>query len=283
MNSNWVFFLYQYIFKFTPPKSTPKNTWNLKSLEPPLEKGTHDHAITRNLSKYSISLTSMNPQDIFEDPSNNSSTHETFTKKHPAFLKTTQKISHRFFPSNQSRPFCQVKAQREQFASAEAEAKEKTQKAEAVWDGKGRLSCDEVIPDVRWWVVKVLNSWEICWLKGFDMIFGWFFKFASSNLWVKNLGWAIFPNNYGWSHCNFPKQKTKQNHRELDASNALPDSAWASLPFGGLQLQIEDFERRASEVRQNPTSERRRKTGGPSDSTGGKRQGEQNTWWRWLL
>ena len=104
MNSNWVFFLYQYIFKFTPPKSTPKNTWNLKSLEPPLEKGTHDHAITRNLSKYSISLTSMNPQDIFEDPSNNSSTHETFTKKHPAFLKTTQKISHRFFPSNQKPP-----------------------------------------------------------------------------------------------------------------------------------------------------------------------------------
>lgn len=31
----------------------------------------------------------------------------------------------------------EVKAQREQFASAEAEAKEKTQKAEAVWDGKG--------------------------------------------------------------------------------------------------------------------------------------------------
>lgn len=147
MNSNRVFFLYQYIFKFTPPKSTPKNTWNLKSLEPPLEKETHDHAITRNLSKYSISLTSMNPQDIFEDPSNNSSTHETFTKKHPAFLKTTLKMPTGFFPPNQSRPLVRSRRNANSLQQQRQKPRKKRRKPRPF--GMGRLSCDEVIPDVR--------------------------------------------------------------------------------------------------------------------------------------
>ena len=209
-----------------------------------------------------------------------------FQWTHKIYLKLLTMIHQHMKPSHcqtprllkqhQKRP--QVKAQREQFASAEAEAKEKTQKAEAIWDGKGRLSSNEVIPDVRWWVVKVLNSWEMCWLKGFwhDFLV-WFFKFASSNLWEKNLGWSIFPSNYGWSHWNFLPRKPKQNQREIDGKR--PPLAWATH----FRRLAPPNWRRWTKSFGGPSKIRRRKIDGKPDSREGKRQGEQNTWWSWFF
>ena len=162
MNSNWVFFLYQCVnSNLPPPKSTPKkNHGTHKAWNPPWKKCftfMRSPAIFQNIwfpwlqwthKKYFKLLTIINAtlciqsySQLMIGVSNHllsivfrfhyhsqfrwariyRATHETFTNQHPACFKQHQKR-------------LQVKAQREQFASAEAEAKEKTQKAEAVWE-----------------------------------------------------------------------------------------------------------------------------------------------------